>query len=75
MSGCMEDTSLRIAFFSSGRLDGPDRYTRDFKYPHYQKSAGVKSGDRGGHGYLQRLLTIMSSPNVCIRNVLTGLAV
>ncbi|GFS95244.1 hypothetical protein TNCV_2630741 [Trichonephila clavipes] len=75
MSGCMEDTSLRIAFFSSGRLDGPDRYTRDFKYPHYQKSAGVKSGDRGGHGYLQRLLTIMSSTNVCIRNVLTGLAV
>ncbi|GFW74156.1 hypothetical protein TNCV_4177011 [Trichonephila clavipes] len=52
MSGCMEDTSLRIASFSSDRLDGPDRYTRDFKYPHNQKSAGVKSGDRGGHGYL-----------------------
>ncbi|GFX79947.1 hypothetical protein TNCV_558461 [Trichonephila clavipes] len=49
-SGCMEDTSLRIASFSSDRLDGPDRYTRDFKYPHNQKSAGVKSGDRGGHG-------------------------
>ncbi|GFW15048.1 hypothetical protein TNCV_983401 [Trichonephila clavipes] len=46
MSGCMEDTSLRIASFSSDRLDGPDRYTRDFKYPHNQKSAGVKSGDR-----------------------------
>ncbi|GFT90830.1 uncharacterized protein TNCV_3863841 [Trichonephila clavipes] len=56
MSGCMEDTSLRIASFSFDRLDGPDRYTRDFKYPHNQKSAGVKSGDRGGHGYLQRLL-------------------
>ncbi|GFT15237.1 transposon Ty3-I Gag-Pol polyprotein [Trichonephila clavipes] len=25
MSGCMEDTSLRIASFSSDRLDGPDR--------------------------------------------------
>ncbi|GFW37910.1 uncharacterized protein TNCV_4631121 [Trichonephila clavipes] len=73
MSGCMEDTSLRIASFSSDRLDGPDRYTRDFKYPHNQKSAGVKSGDRGGHGYLQRLLTILSSPNVCIRNALTGI--
>ncbi|GFV27135.1 hypothetical protein TNCV_3907441 [Trichonephila clavipes] len=52
---------LRIASFSSDRLDGPDRYTRDFKYPHNQKFAGVKSGDRGGHGYLQRLLTILSS--------------
>ncbi|GFX17600.1 hypothetical protein TNCV_3412001 [Trichonephila clavipes] len=59
-SGCMEDTSLRIASFSSDRLDGPDKYTRDFKYPHNQKSAGVKSGNRGGHGYLQRLLTILS---------------
>ncbi|GFT21841.1 hypothetical protein TNCV_3179481 [Trichonephila clavipes] len=75
MSGCMEDTSLWITSFTSGRLDGPDRYTRDFKLPHYQKSAGVKSGDRGGHGYLQRLLTILSSPNVCTRNVLTRLAV
>ncbi|GFW45420.1 hypothetical protein TNCV_4702311 [Trichonephila clavipes] len=75
MSGCMEDTSLRIASFSSDRLDGPDRYTRDFKYPYSHKSAGVKSGDRGGHGYLQCLLTILSSPNICIRNALTGLAV
>ncbi|GFT61287.1 hypothetical protein TNCV_1227371 [Trichonephila clavipes] len=75
MSGCMEDTSLRIAYFSSDRLDGPDRYTRDFKYPHNQKSTNVKSGDRGGHGYLQSLLTILSSPNVCIRNALAGLAV
>ncbi|GFV60515.1 hypothetical protein TNCV_3471501 [Trichonephila clavipes] len=50
MSGCMEDTSLRIASFSSDRLDGPDRYTRDFKYPHNQKSAGVNSGDRGAMG-------------------------
>ncbi|GFW35516.1 uncharacterized protein TNCV_3071441 [Trichonephila clavipes] len=73
--GCMEDTSLRIASFSSDRLDGPDRYTRDFKYPHNQKSVGFKSGDRGGHGYLQLLLTILSSSNVCIRNALTGLAV
>ncbi|GFU03231.1 uncharacterized protein TNCV_2721191 [Trichonephila clavipes] len=71
----MEDTSLRITSFSSGRVDGPDRYTRNFKYPHNQKSSGVKSGDRGGHGYLQCLLTILSSRNVCIRNVLTGLAV
>ncbi|GFW86005.1 hypothetical protein TNCV_1968131 [Trichonephila clavipes] len=52
MSRCMEDTSLRIASFSSDRLDEPDRYTRVFKYPHNQKSAGVISGDRGGHGYL-----------------------
>ncbi|GFX13168.1 hypothetical protein TNCV_2989321 [Trichonephila clavipes] len=29
--------------------------------PPNQKSAGVKSGDRGGHGYLQCLLTILSS--------------
>ncbi|GFY27534.1 hypothetical protein TNCV_2071531 [Trichonephila clavipes] len=35
---------------NSDRLDGPDRYTRDFKYPHNQKSAGVKSGDRGAMG-------------------------
>ncbi|GFV91681.1 hypothetical protein TNCV_4762461 [Trichonephila clavipes] len=75
MPGCMEDTSLQIASFSSDRLDRKDRYTRDFKYPHNQKSTGVTSGDRGVHGYLQRLLTIMSSPNVCIRNALTGLAV
>ncbi|GFY12591.1 hypothetical protein TNCV_2447821 [Trichonephila clavipes] len=74
-SRCVEDTSLPIAYFSSDRLDRPDRYTRDFKYPLNQKSAGVKSGDRGGHGYLQRLLTIQSSTNVCIRNALTGLAV
>ncbi|GFU84839.1 hypothetical protein TNCV_2127801 [Trichonephila clavipes] len=74
-SGCMEDTSLRIASFSSDRLDGTDKYTRDFKYSHNQKTAGVKSGNRGGHGYLQRLLTILSSPNVCIRNAFTGLAV
>ncbi|GFU85555.1 hypothetical protein TNCV_761751 [Trichonephila clavipes] len=49
----MEDTFLRIASFSSDRFDGPDRYTRDFKYSHKQKSADVKSGDQGGHGYLQ----------------------
>ncbi|GFX80259.1 hypothetical protein TNCV_2642751 [Trichonephila clavipes] len=29
MSGCMQDTSLRIAPFSSDRLDGPDRYTKN----------------------------------------------
>ncbi|GFV06878.1 uncharacterized protein TNCV_2261791 [Trichonephila clavipes] len=62
MSGCMEDTSLQIASFSSDRLDEPDRYTRDFKHPYNHKSAGVKSGNRGGHGYQQRLLTILSSP-------------
>ncbi|GFV24131.1 hypothetical protein TNCV_18271 [Trichonephila clavipes] len=61
--------SMRIASFSSGRLDGLDRYTREFQISPQQKSAGVKSGDRGGHGYLQRLLTILTSPNVCIRNV------
>ncbi|GFV17470.1 hypothetical protein TNCV_4323361 [Trichonephila clavipes] len=49
MSGCMEDTS-RIASFSSDRLNGPDRYARYFKYPHYRSPDGVKSGDRGGHG-------------------------
>ncbi|GFT00322.1 uncharacterized protein TNCV_2738761 [Trichonephila clavipes] len=75
MSGCMEDTSLPIASFSSDRLDGPERYTRDFKYPLNQKSASVKSGDRGDHGYLLCLLMILSSPNVCIWNALTGLAV
>ncbi|GFU63489.1 hypothetical protein TNCV_5047281 [Trichonephila clavipes] len=75
MSGCMEDTSLQIASFSSDRLDGPDRYTRDFKHPYNHKSAGVKSGNRGGHGYQQRLLTILSSPNVCIKNALAWLAV
>ncbi|GFV66174.1 hypothetical protein TNCV_2901001 [Trichonephila clavipes] len=58
MSGCMENTSLRIASFSSDRLHGPDRDKRDFKYRHNQKSASVKSG---GHGYLQRRLTILSS--------------
>ncbi|GFU94244.1 hypothetical protein TNCV_3306711 [Trichonephila clavipes] len=36
-------------------LMGPDRYTRDFKYPHNQKSAGVKS-ETESHEYLQRLL-------------------
>ncbi|GFV60173.1 uncharacterized protein TNCV_2444621 [Trichonephila clavipes] len=48
-----EEILLWIASFSSDRLDVPDRYTRDFKYPQNQKSACVKSGDRGGHGYLQ----------------------
>ncbi|GFV16248.1 hypothetical protein TNCV_2547411 [Trichonephila clavipes] len=43
MSGCMEDTSLWIA--SSVPTDLMDRIdTREiFKYPHNQKSAGVKS--------------------------------
>ncbi|GFX31524.1 hypothetical protein TNCV_3444891 [Trichonephila clavipes] len=50
MSGCTEDTSLQIASFRSDRLDGPDRYTQYFKYPHNQKSDGVKSGDRGAMG-------------------------
>ncbi|GFX33110.1 hypothetical protein TNCV_5042781 [Trichonephila clavipes] len=59
--------------FSSDKLDGPDRYTR--KISPQPEVAGVKSGDRGSHGYLQRLLMILSSPNVCIRNTLTGLAV
>ncbi|GFV29159.1 hypothetical protein TNCV_4601911 [Trichonephila clavipes] len=75
MSGCMEDTSQRITSFSSDRLDGPYRYTRYFKYPLNQKSASVKSGDRRGHWYLQHLLTILFSPNVCIRNAFTRLAV
>ncbi|GFU37804.1 hypothetical protein TNCV_1063441 [Trichonephila clavipes] len=34
--------------FQFRQTDGPDRYTQDFKYPHNQKSASVKSGDRGG---------------------------
>ncbi|GFT66405.1 hypothetical protein TNCV_3208461 [Trichonephila clavipes] len=43
-------------------LDGLDRCTREFKYPHSQKSAGVRSGDQGDqgdHGNLKRLLMII----------------
>ncbi|GFW75119.1 hypothetical protein TNCV_448241 [Trichonephila clavipes] len=68
-NGRVQHVPLWIVSFSSDRLDGPDRYTRDFKYPHNQKSAGVKSGDRGGQ--VQCLLTIFS-PNVCIRNALNS---
>ncbi|GFS38228.1 hypothetical protein NPIL_687071 [Nephila pilipes] len=74
LSGCTHDSSRWIAYFNSDRLDGRDRYTHDFKYFGNQKSAGVKSGYRGGHENLQRLLMVLSFPNVCIKNSLTGLA-
>ncbi|GFS85862.1 hypothetical protein NPIL_346591 [Nephila pilipes] len=45
MFDCKHDSSQRIAFFNSDRLDGRDRYTRNFKYPHSQKTAAVSSGD------------------------------
>ncbi len=67
-SGCIHNTSRRIASFSSIRLDESDRHPLDFKYLHNQKSTAVKSGDRGGQGNLQHLLMILFSPNVCIRN-------
>ncbi|GFS33470.1 hypothetical protein NPIL_261691 [Nephila pilipes] len=73
--GCIHDSSRLIAYFNSDRLNGRNRYTGYFKYLHIQKSAGVKSGDPGGHGNLRRLSMILSSPNVCIKNSLTGLAV
>ncbi|GFY07547.1 hypothetical protein TNCV_3650541 [Trichonephila clavipes] len=38
-----------------------------------QKSVGVRSRDRGGHRNLHGLLIILFSPNVCIKNSLTGL--
>lgn len=60
------DTSF--AYFIPDRLNGPDRYTPDLKYPDNQKSASAKSGDRGVHRNLQPLLMILSSPNVCIKN-------
>ncbi|GFT25095.1 hypothetical protein NPIL_37611 [Nephila pilipes] len=71
----MHDRSRLIVSFNSDKLEGRDRYTRDFKYPHSQKAAGLRSGDRVGHGDLQRLLMILSSQNVYIKNSLTGLAV
>lgn len=46
--------------------------TPDLKYPYNQKSTGDKSGDRGSYGNLKPLLVILSPPNVCIRNALTG---
>ena len=48
---------------------------RDIKYPHSQKSTGVRSGDRRSHENLQRLLIILSFPKVCIKNSLNVLAV
>ncbi|GFT51600.1 hypothetical protein TNCV_4753221 [Trichonephila clavipes] len=57
MSGCMEDTSLRIASFSSNRMKGR------FKYPHNQKSDSVKSGKEAMYCF------VLSSPNVCIREL------
>ncbi|GFU54295.1 hypothetical protein NPIL_565221 [Nephila pilipes] len=34
----MHDRSRRIASFNSDKLDGRDRYIKNFKYPHSQKS-------------------------------------
>ncbi|GFU58110.1 hypothetical protein NPIL_295771 [Nephila pilipes] len=45
LSGCIHDSSRRIASFNSYRLDRRDRYTRDF-----QQSTGVRSENRGGYG-------------------------
>ncbi|GFV00650.1 hypothetical protein TNCV_4752871 [Trichonephila clavipes] len=55
MSGCKEDTSLWIAYFSSDRLDGPRLDTREISKIRTKKSAGVKSiyGTEEDHGYLQ----------------------
>ncbi|GFS45599.1 hypothetical protein NPIL_555701 [Nephila pilipes] len=72
MTGCIHGSWQRIAPFNSAELDGRDSYTRGFKYPHSQRSAGIRSG---GHRKLQCLLMILSSPNICIKNSLTGLAV
>ncbi|GFT88547.1 hypothetical protein TNCV_263261 [Trichonephila clavipes] len=49
-----EDISLRIASFSSVRLDGPVRYTRDFKYPQTESLSVLNLRPRS-HGYLQQL--------------------
>ncbi|GFW11997.1 transposase [Trichonephila clavipes] len=55
-NGRVQHVRMYGGYFSADRifqfrqLDGPDRYTRDFKYPHNQKSAGVKSEDRGAMG-------------------------
>ncbi|GBL73495.1 hypothetical protein AVEN_142661-1 [Araneus ventricosus] len=69
-SGCIHDTSWQITSFSSDRLDGPDQYNWDLKYPHNQKSASVKSEDRGGHGNLQFLIMILSFPEHLYREYL-----
>ena len=73
--GSIQDSSRRIVSFSSNKLDGWDRYTRDFKYPHSQKSIGVRSEDRGGHENLQHLLMFLSFSKVYIKNSLIGLTV
>ncbi|GBL82382.1 hypothetical protein AVEN_252534-1 [Araneus ventricosus] len=70
----MPPTVRRMVSFSSTRVVGEPRYTRDFKYPHNQKSAGVKSGDREGHLNLQPQLITPFSVKVCNRNVLTSRA-
>ncbi|GFW72150.1 hypothetical protein TNCV_4790371 [Trichonephila clavipes] len=54
------------------RQNGPDRYTRDFKY---QKSAGVKSGDRGRPWVPAAPANDSVFLDICIRNGLTGLTV
>lgn len=43
-------TSWRITSYSSNRFNASNRYTREFKDPNNQKSAIVKSGERGGYG-------------------------
>ncbi|GFS49086.1 hypothetical protein NPIL_684701, partial [Nephila pilipes] len=46
MSGCIHDSSRWIAFFNSDRLDGRDRYSRDFNHALSPESADVRSGDK-----------------------------
>ncbi|GFS74009.1 hypothetical protein NPIL_245541 [Nephila pilipes] len=59
--------------FQFRQMDGWNRYSRDFKFHHSQKSTSVRSGGREGHGNLQCLIMILSSQNVCINTSLTGL--
>ncbi|GBN75813.1 hypothetical protein AVEN_148829-1 [Araneus ventricosus] len=74
MSSPMPPTVRRMASFSSTKVVGEPLYTRDFKYPHNQKSAGVKSGDREGHLNLQFRLITRCSVKGSNRNVLTSRA-
>ncbi|GFS86765.1 hypothetical protein TNCV_2407601 [Trichonephila clavipes] len=59
ISACIRDSSWWISSFNSGRLDGRDLNSLKIEYPHSQKSTGVRSGNRGGHVNLQRLLIIL----------------
>ncbi|GFU47822.1 hypothetical protein TNCV_4465621 [Trichonephila clavipes] len=66
---------LRIASFSSDRLDGPNRYTHEISNIPTTRSLLVLNLRPRRPWVLEAPANDSVFPNICIRNALTGLAV